>query len=81
MSQQPWRGALKIVELICCQKELDASRAWSSHSAGSSQAGGQASEGAAPRVLSLNLQTGVLSAWDSSRERRVQEDLFMPGWP
>ena len=69
---------MKIVELICCQRELHS--LFSSSSAGSCEAGGQASsEGAAPRVLSLNLLSGVLSAWDSSRERRVREDRKLPG--
>ena len=72
VSGQPWRGALKIAELICCQKELHAMRS-------GSKADGETDAGA-PRVLSLNLQTGVLSVWDRSRLSRVRPDMTLPGW-
>lgn len=80
VKQQPWRGALKIVELVCCQKELHATQSSSQISSSSGEADGKAGTGAAARVLSLNLQTGVLSSWDSSRQSRVKRDRKLPGW-
>jgi hypothetical protein len=74
---QPWRGALNIVELMCCQRELHAMRSSSLLSSG--EADGFAGAGSA-RALSLNLQTGVLSTWDSSRQSRVRPDQKLPAW-